>query len=516
MDYNNRGQLVHAPYMKEDQTELITARLEHLRFLMEGGKMPIFRHRSDMFLFALEAHNIARGLSSRYYRLQEDLDIRFYVRFPFDYWLQAILSWIKELQSARYRVDDTDFFAEGRAKRLTIVVDRLFGYHIDRLPEDSAQGSMPLSNEEILEPFRAIMQMRSTDLVASYRNALKEVYTYLDRLSTMPLDWTEAQCHEALQQYLKETATSEQVTKTLSDYKYFCRMPQGKTVQGQFIYLREQLSALTAHGELTGLSLSKSEQNRLNAKLQKLFGRDETHPAEDQIPADAKPMADDELLAKFLHFVDFSAPRTFPVLNEEAVFNFLVRKDVVLDTTQEHNLQALFALMQAMQTNLSSALATRSSSSKLGNERQERIDKVLTEVKRLNARLTPMLASKHTIAEIDAFYDGLFSSKWLDEYTQEQDELLQLFEKDRTEIHLKPYVRMVRVAADCTQCFKPATGYGKKMYLCLKGEAIMSEVTDDNTLQSYWSKQGYGVNMDFNWKRAIKLVDAVKKEYQNK
>lgn len=44
----------------------------------------------------------------------------------------------------------------------------------------------------------------------------------------------------------------------------------------------------------------------------------------------------------------------------------------------------------------------------------------------------------------------------------------------------------------------------------------MSEVTDDNTLQSYWSKQGYGVNMDFNWKRAIKLVDAVKKEYQNK
>ena len=78
MDYNNRGQLVHAPYMKEDQTELITARLEHLRFLMEGGKMPIFRHRSDMFLFALEAHNIARGLSSRYYRLQEDLDTRFF------------------------------------------------------------------------------------------------------------------------------------------------------------------------------------------------------------------------------------------------------------------------------------------------------------------------------------------------------------------------------------------------------------------------------------------------------
>ena len=71
--------------MKEDQTKLITARLEHLQFMMESGNMPIFRHRSDMFLFALEAYNIARGLSSRYYRLQEDLDIRFFVRFQFDY-----------------------------------------------------------------------------------------------------------------------------------------------------------------------------------------------------------------------------------------------------------------------------------------------------------------------------------------------------------------------------------------------------------------------------------------------
>lgn len=43
--------------------------------------MTIFRHRSDMFLFALEAYNIARGLSSRYYRVHDDLDIRFFVRF---------------------------------------------------------------------------------------------------------------------------------------------------------------------------------------------------------------------------------------------------------------------------------------------------------------------------------------------------------------------------------------------------------------------------------------------------
>ena len=146
--------------MKEDQTQLITARLEHLRFMMESGQMPIFRQRSDMFLFALEAYNIARGLSSRYYRVHDDLDIRFFVRFQFDHWLNEIEKWIRQLNSAEYRVDDDDFFAEGRAKRITIVVDKLFHYHEDRLPKDSADGSMPLADEEILEPF---------DLIARYK-----------------------------------------------------------------------------------------------------------------------------------------------------------------------------------------------------------------------------------------------------------------------------------------------------------------------------------------------------------
>ena len=86
--------------MKEDQTLLITARLEHLQFMMDSGKMPIFRHRSDMFLFALEAYNIARGLSSRYYRLRDDLDIRFFMRFQFDYWLNEIVKWIRLLGGA--------------------------------------------------------------------------------------------------------------------------------------------------------------------------------------------------------------------------------------------------------------------------------------------------------------------------------------------------------------------------------------------------------------------------------
>jgi hypothetical protein len=500
--------------MKEDQTQLITGRLEHLRFLMESGKMPIFRHRSDMFLFALEAHNIARGLSSRYYRLQEDMDIRFFVRFPFDYWLGQLQQWIEQLNGAEYRVEDTDFFAEGRAKRLTIVVDRLFGYHTDQLPEDSAHGSMPLPDEEILEPFRKIMQMRSTDLVTSYRNALQEVYNYLDRLSTMPLDWTDEKRREALRLYFADASKTGQVKHALADYKYFCRMPQGKSVQGQFCHLKELLASLTAHDELKGLSLSKREQEQLLSKLQKLFGKEETHPAQDQIPENAKPMAGDELLAKFLYFVNFTADRRFPVLDEDKVFNYLIRKDVVLNLEQEQNLQTLFALMGAMKEWYAPVLATRSCSSKLGNERQERIEKVLAEVKKLNAKLTTMLDYKRTTDEIDAFFNGLFSTKWLDEYTEAQDDLLKLFEKDRTEINLKPYVRMLRVANDALLFFKPATSYGKKIYACLKDEPIMRDVTDGETIQSYWSKQGYGVNIEDKWEEAVLLVDAVKKEYK--
>ena len=504
--------------MKEDQTQLITARLEHLRFLMESGKMPIFRHRSDMFLFALEAHNIARGLSSRYYRLQEDLDIRFFVRFPFDYWLEQIQQWIKQLSGAEYRVEDTDFFADGRAKRLTIVVDRLFGYHTDKLPQDSSQGSLPLPDEEILEPFRNIMHMRSTDLVASYRNALQEVYNYLDRLATMPLDWPEEKRQEALRLYLADAAQTQAVESECKAYSYFCRLSEGKTLQGQFCYLKQRLAVLAGNGELNGLSLSKRQQQTLLDRLAKRYAKEDTHPSVDQIPADAQPMAGDELFTKLLRFIRLSEKSAFPVLDSEEVFNFLIRKDVVLTTEQEHNLLALFALLEAMKEQFTAFKTAQPQGATLGDERQERIQMVLHEVKKLNAKLSTLLDYKREVSELDAFFDGLFSPRWLENYAKAQGDLLLLFEKGRDRIHLKPYVRMLRVANDSLAFFKHTTSYGKKIYTCLKDEPIMSEVTDAETIQSYWSKQGYGVEptMEESWREAIKLVEAVKKEYKNK
>ena len=500
--------------MKEDQTQLINARLEHLRFMMESGHMPIFRHRSDMFLFALEAHNIARGLSSRYYRLQEDLDIRFFVRFRFDYWLGEIQRWIEQLSGAEYRVDDDNFFAEGRAKRLTIVVDRLFKYHLDKLPADSKDGSMLLSDEEVLEPFKAIMQMNSTDLVASLREALKEVHKYLLRLAMLPVDWTAEERCKALQIYLEDSMPSANVQTELNNYKYFCGMPDGNTVKGQFCYLKQRLLRLTSNGEFAQLSSSKAAQQALLEKLRQLFSKEETHPSEDEIPANAQPMAVDELFAQFLYFVRLDGEQNFPVLDEDKVSNYLTRKDVYLTVEQEHNLQALFALMGAMQSYFNPILTKRFSGSRHGVKTQERIDSVLNLIKTYNAKLATLLAYGHTTAELDAFFERLFSAELRADYGKGQDQLLELFEKDRDKIKLKPYVQLLRVASDTLKPFQHKAKFGNEIYTCLQGEDILADVTTGQTIIDYWGKTEY--KTEPAWNKAIKLIEAVTEEYKNK
>lgn len=500
--------------MKEDQTKLITARLEHLRFMMESGHMPIFRQRSDMFLFALEAHNIARGLSSRYYRLRDDLDIRFFVRFRFDYWLQQIEQWVQQLGGAEYRVEEENFFAEGRAKRLTIVVDRLFKYHLDKLPLDSKDGSMPLPDEEVLEPFKAIMQMKTTDLVASFREALQEVHKYLLRLAMLPVDWTAEERCKALQMYLEDSMHTAHVQTELNNYKYFCGMPGGNTVKRQFCYLKQRLLQLTANGEFAQLKCSKADQQEFLEKLRQLFSKAETHPCEDEIPANAQPMAGDELFAQLLYFVHLDGKQGFPVLDEEKVSNYLTRKDVYLTVEQEQNLQALFALLAAMQSYFNPILAKRFSGSRHGSKVQERIDAVLELVKKYNGKLSSLLAYGHTTDELDAFFERLFSADLRAEYGKGQDQLLELFEKDRDKIKLKPYVQLLRVASDTLKPFQRKTKFGNEIYTCLQGEDILADVTTGQTIVDYWGKTEY--KTDDNWKQAIKLVEAVAEEFKNK
>ncbi len=497
--------------MKEDQTKLITARLEHLQFMMNSGNMPIFRQRSDMFLFALEAYNIARGLSSRYYRMQEDLDIRFFVRFQFDPWLQRIQQWIEQLGGVEYRVEDGNFFAEGRAKRLTIVVDRLFGYHLDRLPADSAQGSMALPDEEVLEPFKAIRNMSSVDLVTSFRKALQEVHDNLLRLAMMPVEWTAGKRQEALQLYLSDAQQRAEVQNELADYRYFCAMPGGNTLKSQFCYLKQRLLALTANGALAQLSIAKSDQNELLAKLHTLFGNEETNPSDDQIPSNARPMADDELFAKFLYLVRLDGEHHFPVLDDDKVSNYLIRKDVFLTEEQEKSLQALFALMSAMTAYFDPILTERFSGPRHHARLQQRIDTVMKQIRTYNALLTPLLAHGHQVKELDTFFERLFSPEWRADYGSGQDKLLSLLEKDRDDMKLKPYVQLLREAHNTLLLFLSKPSFGKHLYQCLQDKAIVSDVNED-TVNSYWSKTDY--QHDDNWQKAIKLVNAVEKQYK--
>ena len=500
--------------MKEDQTQLITARLEHLQFMMNSGKMSIFRHRSDMFLFALEAHNIARGLSSRYYRLHDDLDIRFFVRFQFDYWLNEIERWIRQLSSAEFRADDGDFFAEGRAKRLTIVVNRLFHYHEDCLPADSAEGSMLLPNEEILEPFKSIMSMKFTDLVASFRDALKEVQKYLLKLSTLPIDWPEESRREAFQIYLKESKDRNHVQKEINNYRYFCCMPDGIHTRGQFCYLKKRLLSLCSNGELTQLNLAKSDQQKLFDKLCTLFGWEEFSPCEDEIPCTAHPMADDELFSKLLYFIRFDGKHCFPELDEDKASNYLTRKDVYLSEEQEQNLQALFALMEAMKDWFCSILEKRNQGTIHSTELQgRRIDMVLKKVRYYNSRLTNLIAYNHEVSELDTFFTRLFSPEWREDYATAQDDLLALFEKGVNTINLKPYIQILRVAIDSLNNLKSNKAPGKQIYQCLKDEDFAKD-TEENTVNTYYTKQDYKVREE-RWKNAIKLVNAVEKEYLN-
>ena len=498
--------------MKEDQTQLINARLEHLRFMMESGHMPVFRHRSDMFLFALEAHNIARGLSSRYYRLQEDLDIRFFVRFRFDYWLSRLQQWIEQLGGAEYRVDDDNFFAEGRAKRLTIVVDRLFGYHTDKIPADSKEGSMPLPDDEILPPFRAILDMKSTALVTSFRDALREVHTYLLRLAKSPVSWPVEKRRKAMQLYLDDARQTAKVQGELSEYEYFCAMPDSRSVRGQFCYLKQRLLALAGNGELAQLKLARSEQQALLQQLHSHFSLEETNPTDDQMPTDVELMAGDELFAKFLYLVSLDGEPRFPLLDEDRTATYLIRKDVFLTEQQEQNLQSLFVLMGAMRTYFDPILEARFHGSRHGIKVQERIDAVMRLVKKYNALLAPLMAHGHQTAELDAFFSRLFSADLRANYGNAQDQLLALLEKDRDQIKPKPYVQLLRVASEVLDLFQKKSRFGVEIYNCLQGEDILSDVTTGQTVNDYWTKTDY--KSDSAWTKAIHLVEAVAKEYK--
>ena len=134
-------------------------------------------------------------------------------------------------------------------------------------------------------------------------------------------------------------------------------------------------------------------------------------------------------------------------------------------------------------------------------------------MKHYNSRLSNLLAYRRDVSELDAFFARLFSPELREDYAKAQDDLLSLFEKDRNDIHLKPYIQTLRVAIDALVILKNNRAPGKQVYQSLKGEDILGD-TEENTVNTYYTKQDFRVN-DERWGGAIELLDAVKKEYEN-
>ena len=85
-----------------EETKHITARLQVLEFLMTQANLAdLFRH-TDILLFVMYAQNVAEGVTTQYQRMSGNLDISFYVSFPFDEWLRKIQNWKEKLNKPEF------------------------------------------------------------------------------------------------------------------------------------------------------------------------------------------------------------------------------------------------------------------------------------------------------------------------------------------------------------------------------------------------------------------------------
>lgn len=486
----------------EDQTQLTTARLQLLEKIIADGSLHLLYRRNDMVIFTLYARNVACGLVSLYYRLKEQLDIRFFVHFHFDEWLHKIQHWQEMLAGDEYRVDPQDKVGIGRAKRLTIVIDKTFGYDTDSLPMESSEGSKALADDDILPPLRHIGDMTYGEMVNLLHDALDSLHDNLLRIAMLPIKWTEDERKMAFGKYQEGITRNANVQNELTDYEYFCAMPNSSSVTSQMCYLRQRILQLMGNGELDGLLMSKSQQQELLAKLRQTFNSAEINPPEDLIPTNAALMADDELFAKFLFFVDLSKPLTFPVLNVANIANYLIRKDVSLSSEQESHLQSLIALMQAMDNTLTPLLAERNTMGGHADELQKRIDSVLAIIHEYNACLSPLIAKDKGVAALDSLFASWFSPALGDHTLKAQKQLLKLLEKGRGDIKIETYVHLLQQASE-QRFFKDNSMLGIVLYKALKDKISISE----DSFKRYFSNHTFVNEPD--WKEPIKLITSI-------
>lgn len=488
-----------------EETKHITARLQVLEFLMTQANLAdLFRH-TDILLFVMYAQNAAEGVTTQYRLMEEQLDISFYVSFPFDEWLRKIQNWKEKLSNPKFQLEHDTAIGKGRAARLQILMEKL----CDR-------NATPNGKAKLEHPYDSIARKHYHQAIDELEMALDSLKTNLGNLAMLPLHLSTDKRIKALRAYLDNAAKKESIQSELQDYVYYCSAKRNTSVIRQLLYLKQRIQTLVGKDELSDLDLSESEQHELINKLKNIFEEGEINPAPKQIPAKAKPWANDELFSKALSFVNLNVGQHFPVLDEDSIVDFLVRKDVILSDGEEKHLQTLFVLMEAMCRQLEGTLQTRfDNTARHSDDIQQRISRVLQRIETYNARLLPCMATGKTIADLNGLFADWFSPRIDVALREPQVELLKLLEDGLDNIKMEAYVHLLREASEMN-LFKKLRPVSDKLYAAL---SKVENRDDEEFPISGSSFNKYFRNPDFTkepkWYEASKVLKFIRKKYLN-
>ena len=488
-----------------EETKHITSRLQVLEFLMTQANLAdLFRH-TDILIFVMYAQNAAEGVTTQYRLMEERLDISFYVSFPFDEWLRKIQNWKEKLSNPKFQLEHDTAIGKGRAARLQILMEKL----CDR-------NATPNGKAKLEHPYDSIARKHYHQAIDELEMALDSLKTNLGNLAMLPLHLSTDKRIKALRAYLDNATKKESIQSELQDYVYYCSAKRNISVIRQLLYLKQRIQTLVGKDELSDLDLSESEQHELINQLKNIFEEGEINPAPKQIPAKAKPWANDELFSKALSFVNLNVGQHFPVLDEDSIVDFLVRKDVILSDGEEKHLQTLFVLMEAMCRQLEGTLQTRfDNTARHSDDIQQRISRVLQRIETYNARLLPCMATGKTLADLNGLFADWFSPRIDVALREPQVELLKLLEDGLDNIKMEAYVHLLREASEMN-LFKKLRPVSDKLYAAL---SKVENRDDEEFPISGSSFNKYFRNPDFTkepkWYEASKVLKFIRKKYLN-
>lgn len=487
-----------------EETKHITARLQVLEFLMTQANLAdLFRH-TDILLFVMYAQNVAEGVTTQYRRMSETLDLSFYVSFPFDEWLRKIQNWKEQLAKPEFQLQHDIPIGEGRAMRLRNLIEKLCDCN-----------SAINDHSKLVEPFKSIAHKPYHESIVDLGKALDSLKTNLSNLAMLPIKTSKEVRSQAIRAYLDKASQKESINVELQDYTYYNSIKRNQTVIRQLLYLKQRILVLVGKDELASLDLSESEQQELLTDLRNIFEDGEVNPAAKHIPAKAAPRANDELFSKALNFVDLHAGTHFPVLDEDNIVDFLVRKDVTLSDGEELHLQTLFILMEAMCKQLESTLQTRFNNNvRQPSDIQQRIDRVLRKVHQYNVRLLPCMANGKTVDDLNGLFDSWFSQKIDVSLREQQVELLRLLEDGLDNIKMETYVHLLREAADLNLFRNNLKPFSDKLYDALSRVERREDEAFPISGPSF-NKYFRNPNFQFEekWEEAAKVLKAVRNKY---